>query len=69
MYRDIPEHIMDFIGENRRTKLTFVAGALKDDSLPPEGLPEVRVLHMRLYTRTRAHTHICIHVYTSGIYV
>eukprot|EP00283_Hemiselmis_rufescens_P014396 CAMPEP_0173446302 /NCGR_PEP_ID=MMETSP1357-20121228/36299_1 /TAXON_ID=77926 /ORGANISM="Hemiselmis rufescens, Strain PCC563" /LENGTH=333 /DNA_ID=CAMNT_0014412581 /DNA_START=130 /DNA_END=1131 /DNA_ORIENTATION=- len=41
MYRDLPQHIVDMVGERRKDKLTFVAGALRMDQMPPEGLPEV----------------------------
>lgn len=41
IYRNIAPHLVDFIGQSRKDKLTFIAGALKEDSFPPEGLPEV----------------------------
>lgn len=41
LYRDIPENIMEMIGTTRKDKLTFIAGALNIDSMPPPLLPEV----------------------------
>jgi len=41
MYRDLPPHIVKLIGERRKDKLTFLAGAMNMDQMPPEGLPEV----------------------------
>jgi GTP-binding protein len=44
LFKDIPEHLMEFIGESRRNKLTFIAGALTTESFPPDnGLPEVAI--------------------------
>ena len=41
LYRDIPEPVMEMIGSTRKDKLTFIAGALALDSMPPPLLPEV----------------------------
>ena len=41
LYRDIPEAIMEMIGSSKKDKLTFLAGALNLDSMPPPLLPEV----------------------------
>jgi hypothetical protein len=41
LYRDIPENVMEMIGTTRKDKLTFIAGALNIDSMPPPLLPEV----------------------------
>jgi ribosome biogenesis GTP-binding protein YsxC/EngB len=41
LYRDIPEPVMQMIGSTRKDKLTFIAGALSLESMPPPVLPEV----------------------------
>eukprot|EP00281_Chroomonas_sp_CCMP1168_P020964 CAMPEP_0206232096 /NCGR_PEP_ID=MMETSP0047_2-20121206/11223_1 /ASSEMBLY_ACC=CAM_ASM_000192 /TAXON_ID=195065 /ORGANISM="Chroomonas mesostigmatica_cf, Strain CCMP1168" /LENGTH=420 /DNA_ID=CAMNT_0053655789 /DNA_START=85 /DNA_END=1347 /DNA_ORIENTATION=- len=41
MYRDMAPHIVNFVGQSKKDKLSFIAGALKEASFPPEGLPEV----------------------------
>ena len=41
LYRDIPDPLMEMIGSTRKDKLTFIAGALSLDSMPPPLLPEV----------------------------
>jgi ribosome biogenesis GTP-binding protein YsxC/EngB len=41
LYRDIPEPVMEMIGSTRKDKLTFIAGALSLESMPPPLLPEV----------------------------
>ena len=44
LFNDISPHLMEFIGESRRNKLTFIAGALSTESFPPDnGLPEVAI--------------------------
>ena len=41
LYRDIPEPVMKMIGSAKKDKLTFIAGALSLESMPPPQLPEV----------------------------
>jgi len=41
LYRDIPEPVMEMIGSTRKDKLTFIAGSLTLESMPPPLLPEV----------------------------
>jgi GTP-binding protein len=44
LFKDISPQLMDFIGESRRNKLTFLAGAMATESFPPDGgLPEVAI--------------------------
>ncbi len=44
LFKDISPQLMDFIGESRRNKLTFLAGAMASESFPPDGgLPEVAI--------------------------
>jgi hypothetical protein len=42
LYRDIPENVQEMIGSTKKNKLTFIAGALDINSMPPAVLPEVQ---------------------------
>lgn len=41
LYIDIPAPVMDMIGDRKKDKLTFIAGAMNMEAMPPAGLPEV----------------------------